>query len=796
MPVFAERSVLAARSTSQLSAGAIAGAVIGSVVGVLIVILCVFPFAVRARRRWLSRHDENTLAEMGQSPGGPNFTHPDDDSTKKYSKDHLVPGAGSDSQTGTAHEQPINGSTDLNGQNTSPTKTSLDQLPSQPTLPQGVSLDQSLPSPISPSTSPSPRSESFPGQAHGEGQAVSSAAAGPIRSPTSASSKSRSASKGTTGKDSTRQLNFDSFASPSRQGTFTNIVEEPESFEPPSQRSTFREKLGSIFRTSSGEGRRDSKRSTGTRSPSVITTDILAFPEPIPGGPIIEEHQPDPSGLNWGYYNDPTLPPGSDALPQGTELLQYNQPVIYTEPGTFTTIPSTAADLTIVPSATYAPTSVLPSPVSPNQQSSFPGLGLDATSPSSDQTVTPINPLRSFSQRNKVPGPLQRVDSLPPPTIVSDIPSPPLHYTAGPSGNPMDFMNPTNQAESAWMVEQQILKAENSPSPPAPSPPADTFAPVMGQEPQLQYIDQNHQVQYINGAGLSPEPEYNFGQQNLGQQSLDQQNLGQQNLGQQSLGQQSLGQQNLGQQNLDQQSLGQQGYQSPPYQTPYQQTPEIGLIQDFGVPLGYYNSNMMATPDYSTPPPSGPSLPSTVQNTPDTRLTAYTASPSPPSDLDHHNNGMYLKVSPIPSPGQSPQPSSALSPGLSPGLSSAPSPATSQGLSPGQEKAFACNKCDRVFDQIHKLNHHKRYHDRPHECPHGGCTMRFGTKTHLDRHINDKHFKTRKFYCTVHDCPYSKQGGKSFPRKDNWRRHMVNKHQLTPTTDPEPEFMDEMMVNA
>ncbi|KAK0666319.1 hypothetical protein QBC41DRAFT_153513 [Cercophora samala] len=786
MPVFAERSVLAARSTSPLSAGAIAGAVVGSVVGVLIILLCLFPFA---RRRWINRHDENTLAEMGQSPGGPNFTHPDDDSTKKYSKDHLVPG--SDSQAGTAHEQPIHGSTDTNGQTTtSPTKTSLDQLPSQPTLPQGVSLDQGLPSPISPSASPSPRSESFPGQAQTEGQAVSaSAAAGPIRSPTSASSKSRSASKGTTGKDSTRQLNLDSsFVSPSRQGTFTNIVEEPESFEPPSQRSTFREKLTSIFRTSSGEGRRDSKRSTGTRSSSLLT-DPLGFQELVPGQPlgqpIIEEHHPDPSGLNWGYYNDPTLPPGSDALPQGTELSQYSGPVIYSEPGTFTTIPN-PADLTFVPPATYAPTSVLPSPVSPGQQPSFPGLGLDITSPDSDQTVTPINPLQSFSQRNRVPGPLQRVDSLPPPTIVSDIPSPPFNYTAGPSGNPMDFMNPTNQVESAWMVEQEILKAENSPSPPALSPPTDTFPRAMAQEPQLQYIDQNHQVQYINGAGLSPEPEYNFGQQHLGQQNIGQQHLGQQNIGQQNL--------NLNQQ----QNFVEQSYQSPPYQPSYQQTPEMGVVQDFGVPLGYYNGTMIQ--DYSTPPPSGPSLPSTVQNTPDTRLTAYTASPSPPSELEPHN-GMYLNVSPIPSPGQSPQPSSsALSPGLSPipspGLS-APSPATSAGLSPGgQEKAFACNKCDRVFDQIHKLNHHKRYHDRPHECHHAGCTMRFGTKTHLDRHINDKHFKTRKFYCTVHDCPYSKQGGKSFPRKDNWRRHMVNKHQLTPTTDPEPEFIDEVMVGV
>lgn len=90
-------------------------------------------------------------------------------------------------------------------------------------------------------------------------------------------------------------------------------------------------------------------------------------------------------------------------------------------------------------------------------------------------------------------------------------------------------------------------------------------------------------------------------------------------------------------------------------------------------------------------------------------------------------------------------------------------------------------------------SHHKRYHDRPHECTHNGCTMRFGTKTHLDRHVNDKHMKTRKFFCTQHGCPYSRQGGKSFPRKDNWRRHMMNKHQITPDTDP-IEYNDEMMM--
>ncbi|TDZ34201.1 hypothetical protein C8035_v009664 [Colletotrichum spinosum] len=90
-------------------------------------------------------------------------------------------------------------------------------------------------------------------------------------------------------------------------------------------------------------------------------------------------------------------------------------------------------------------------------------------------------------------------------------------------------------------------------------------------------------------------------------------------------------------------------------------------------------------------------------------------------------------------------------------------------------------------------SHHKRYHERPHECAHPGCGKRFGTKTHLDRHINDKHKKTKKFHCTVSTCLYSKAGGKSFPRKDNWRRHMVNIHHVQPTSDPEPDMVDEAM---
>ena len=105
----------------------------------------------------------------------------------------------------------------------------------------------------------------------------------------------------------------------------------------------------------------------------------------------------------------------------------------------------------------------------------------------------------------------------------------------------------------------------------------------------------------------------------------------------------------------------------------------------------------------------------------------------------------------------------------------------------GDVGKLVCHECGREFEQIHKLNHHKRYHDRKHNCPYEGCDKKFGTKTHLDRHINDKHVKTRAYHCTDPSCPWFK-GGRAFPRKDNWRRHMIKKHQVPPA---QLEGMDE-----
>jgi hypothetical protein len=313
-------------------------------------------------------------------------------------------------------------------------------------------------------------------------------------------------------------------------------------------------------------------------------------------------------------------------------------------------------------------------------------------SPDSDQTITPRDTFRTFSRQTSLLKnilPLQRTDSLPIPSIVSDIRQD-LSPPAGPSGNPMEMMKPTNATESSYYYQQEIAKMDT------PSPPVEPVPTYM--EPiQETYI--KHE----------PSP--------------------------------------------------QSDYQSPPDAGMHNQMyNEIDLASMLVEYPGQYvdDLNQYDNPallsDFSTPPPFSDM---STHTTPNTQISdAFTASPSPRSDIVDPRIGGHMGVSP---------------------------------------RTFPCDQCHREFDQVHKLNHHKRYHDRPHECPHTGCVMRFGTKTHLARHVNDKHQKTRKFYCTQHDCPYSKQGGKSFPRKDNWRRHMLNKHHITPTTDPEPEFADDIM---
>lgn len=89
--------------------------------------------------------------------------------------------------------------------------------------------------------------------------------------------------------------------------------------------------------------------------------------------------------------------------------------------------------------------------------------------------------------------------------------------------------------------------------------------------------------------------------------------------------------------------------------------------------------------------------------------------------------------------------------------------------------------------------HHQRYHTKEHKCTYPNCGKGFGTKTHLQRHINDRHEKKKKFHCAVQGCDYSRQGGKGFPRKDNWKRHMTKIHNMDQKYLPEPVEADSEM---
>ncbi|KAL2262258.1 hypothetical protein VTK26DRAFT_2008 [Humicola hyalothermophila] len=732
------RSALAARST-PLSSGAIAGAVIGSVAGALLIALCLFPFIVRARRRWLARHDVPSLTEMGQSPGGPiasPHVDPSDDSSKRCSKDHLPPRSESGLENATARDHPpadVDGSVTISGHELAPT-VAPDQQSHRPAVSQqGATSQPGLPSPDTPSISPTSRTAAT---TLGDGPTASPVAASPPgQSPRDSLSQSRYESKGTVGRESARELSLsDSQGPPSRQLTaFTSagITEEPESFDQASDSpdqghfSNLRESLrGLIHRRRSSQQRGDSKRSftgsgsDGARSPSSITNQVIPQAAPPPSSLEID---PDTRGLAWDYYNDPTL---------GVELS-----------GTYAQSAPIGTSSAIA-QPTHAPTSDPSGPVFPTDQSSVPpvvtGPAFGETgivSLDSDKTPTPTTFSRqgTFVRPGHPAGPLQRTDSLPPPTIVADIPSlPQFQYNIGPSGNPMEMMRPTNQAESAWMLEHEMKKIQNSPPPP----------PTFDSDPSMSLA--------MSASMPMPMP-------------------------------MPMAEAPCAMPNANSKMMGYQ----PHYQNPYQSPPpaiEVEMAAQENL-TAYDDPNMLTSPDYSTPPPStGPSM----ENTPDTRLTPYTASPSPPSDMDAVNN-VQLAVSPGPSAAMSP----GMSAGTSPGLSPAPSPSPSPGRTSGP---YTCLDCGTVKNTLYEFNHHQRYHKRPFPCTHPGCDKSFGTITHLKRHINDRHDKTRKFYCTQPDCPWSRRGGKSFPRKDNWRRHMKNKHQIDPDNGPDAEYAGEVAM--
>ncbi|KAG5930799.1 hypothetical protein E4U53_002115 [Claviceps sorghi] len=166
--------------------------------------------------------------------------------------------------------------------------------------------------------------------------------------------------------------------------------------------------------------------------------------------------------------------------------------------------------------------------------------------------------------------------------------------------------------------------------------------------------------------------------------------------------------------------------------------------------------------DHSTPFPGAHSTGPSLENTPSTQLDSPSPGSMNSSDFRHST---------------SPQPGLA---------------------SPSKAGLFRCDEpgCSQAFDQPHKLKHHQRYHSKDHKCPYKDCGKGFGTKTHLQRHINDRHDKRKKFHCAIPGCDYSKSGGKAFPRKDNWKRHMTKIHNMDQQQLPEPIEVDSEMGNT
>lgn len=716
------RAVLTPRGSS-LSGGAIAGAVVGSCVGFFLILLCLFPFVVRARKRRSEKDGDVDNAEMGQGPGGPIFNNSAGSTPKRLSGEGgyapgTPPGLASSATFIPGQYHP------RDGRDPDQKAASDHQSQHTPALPRGVGIQQGLPSPISSlSQPPSPTTSATANLQEGQ----------PVPDPT----RQRLGSIATTEAESHRELSLpDShgLSPPTHQVPAVlpgGITEEPETFEAPSQRHSFPHIPESVrnffYRRQSGHSRRDSRRSTlggtaGTRSPSLVTTNEYPVPthQPEPVPPVFEVDTEAPGAAYEYYHGHPYL----DSAGHSHQDDSFAPP-----PPLPTTLPTAQPVI--------------------NQQEPQ-----DFTLPRQDTLLTQWGIQQGIN----------RTDSLPPTTIVSDLPSPRVDSTVGPTASPMEMMRPTNPAESAWAVNQEIIKLENTP----PAPAISTFTP-----------------QTIPAEFAYPQ----------------------------------------------QMQSPQEQYNSPEQYNEYTHVPEIhqnGQGFDIDSVALYPNDGfgLHDMSDVSTPPPLSES---SVQNTPSTRLTY---SPSPRPDFDQTTNFAPLMVPNSPAnfsaggfssnQGMSPaglsvndySSSQVMSPGglsvndfggpgmynpggLSPGglpltAMSPATPASSSGASP---RVFACDQCHREFDQIHKLNHHKRYHERPHECTHPGCTMRFGTKTHLDRHINDKHRKTRQFHCTVPECPWSRQGGRSFPRKDNWRRHMINKHQITPMSEP-IEYNDVDMVNT
>jgi len=90
---------------------------------------------------------------------------------------------------------------------------------------------------------------------------------------------------------------------------------------------------------------------------------------------------------------------------------------------------------------------------------------------------------------------------------------------------------------------------------------------------------------------------------------------------------------------------------------------------------------------------------------------------------------------------------------------------------------YNCEECGKPFRRRVEMNHHLIGHPNRRRFPCTMCSELCSTVTLLDRHMNEMHLRVEQYFCVEPGCPNATKG---IPREDNFRRHLILKHNYDP----------------
>ncbi|KAL8351389.1 hypothetical protein RB601_000582 [Gaeumannomyces tritici] len=786
---------------AALSPGAIAGVVIGSILGASIIALCVWPFIARARRRARGEGDPfNPEAEMeaAQASGNASSSSPGPTAagSKRLSVDDFGPAA--TRQTSRQHQPSLSKEFGTPGSDFSPPGARV---------PGGYGFQNQMMAPAAAAAAAAGPNGQFhqgafvqqPGLMHqstmgtvgtmdtmGTGVTVVPGTT-PPDTPLQGSAHHRrqSSSKSSIVKAFQSATSvFRRTSTRSMPGHHSPQPPQPPqdaTFMPPQQMPYYISPIDNMppatgAAASYYSGAPMSPATSAWSTPPPMNNNMYIPSAPHPGGQphaSVEYHAPGIGPQDMGQQFQQFA-----MFPQQQQLVPPSQGISPMSPASQTTSPLIKDEMMSEDEDGTAPFA--------SAQAAMPGRSLGA-SPSSGHSRTPSQGL-TFPRSEKA-----RVGMSP--------------SSAGPGTvNPLDIMAPTNDSERYWQVQNELVKPEQT-SPPPPPQSYENFAGQQEQPPQQQQQRQQQLppvvLESADGFTLAPNAQGGNAADEIDTALFDSfcdldanakeewtlaayQDEQQKQKRREQLAQQQQLQQELAQQQLLQQQL----LQAQQLQQFQQQAQQLLQTQGQAQQPAYYGHGQMQfgfqqgnSQLGNLPPGYPPQTPMFIKADPDPNYVAQSFTPFNISD----NSTPHQPASYSSGPSNMNTPNTQLT---EPASSYAPSTPSNGGLSPPQgsdaspQKTYPCPKCDKVFTQQHKLNHHDRYHTRKYVCTYEGCDGSFGTTTHLRRHINDRHKKERKFHCTVEGCQWSRSGGLSFPRKDNWKRHMVKKHPGQPHDEP------------